>query len=60
MNKDQVKGKAKSIAGRVQERTGKLIGSRQQQVKGIAKQISGNLQESLGDIRQSEANLAKR
>ena len=60
MNKDQVKGKAKNIAGKVQERTGRLIGSRQQQVKGIAKQISGKLQESLGDIRQSEANLAKR
>ena len=60
MNKDQVKGKAKNIAGKVQEKTGKLIGSRQQQVKGIAKQISGKLQESLGDIRQSEQNLGKR
>ena len=60
MNKDQVKGKAKNIAGKVQEKTGKLFGNRQQQVKGIAKQISGKLQESLGDIRQSEANLAKR
>ena len=60
MNKDQVKGKAKNIAGEVQEKTGKLIGSRQQQVKGIANQISGKLQESLGDIRQSEQNLGKR
>lgn len=60
MNKDQVKGKARNIAGKVQERTGRLIGSRQQQVKGIAKQISGKLQESLGDIRQSEQNLGKR
>ncbi len=60
MNKDQVKGKAKNIAGKVQQQTGKLIGSKHQQVKGLAKQITGKLQESFGDLRQSEENLDKR
>ena len=37
MNKDQVKGSAKDIAGKVQEGAGKLIGSKNQQVKGLSK-----------------------
>jgi len=59
MNKDQVKGKAKSIAGKVQEQAGKLVGSKKQQVKGLTKQISGKIQESVGDVRQSAENLNK-
>jgi len=53
MNKDQVKGKAKNIAGKVQEQAGKLVGSKEQQVKGLSKQISGKVQESFGDVKQS-------
>jgi len=60
MNKDQVKGKAKNIAGKVQEQAGKLVGSRKQQVKGLSKQISGKIQESVGDVRQSAENPGKR
>lgn len=53
MNKDQVKGKAKKIVGQVQEKTGKLTGSKAQQAKGISKQVSGKLQESFGDVKES-------
>ncbi len=59
MNKDQVKGKAKVVAGKVQERAGKLVGSKEQQVKGLSKQISGKVQESYGDVRQSAKDLDK-
>jgi len=59
MNNDQVKGKAKNIAGKVQEQAGKLVGSKKQQVKGLTKQISGKIQESVGDVRQSAENLNK-
>jgi len=59
MNKDQVKGKAKNIAGKVQEQAGKLIGSKEQQVKGLSKQISGKVQESFGDVKQSAKDLDK-
>jgi uncharacterized protein YjbJ (UPF0337 family) len=41
MNKDQVKGVAKDVAGNVQEKTGKLVGSKEQQTKGLDKQMSG-------------------
>jgi uncharacterized protein YjbJ (UPF0337 family) len=59
MNKDQVKGTAKDIAGKVQEKAGKLVGSKEQQVKGLSKQISGKTQKSIGDAEQSVKNLNK-
>lgn len=52
MNKDQVKGMAKDMAGKVQEEVGKLIGSKEQQAKGLGKQISGNAQEAYGDAKE--------
>jgi len=52
MNKDQVKGIAKDVAGKVQEQAGKLVGNKAQQVKGLGKQISGNVQKSYGDAKE--------
>lgn len=59
MNKDQVKGVAKDVAGKVQEQTGKLVGSREQQIKGLAKQISGKVQKAVGDVEQSVEDFKK-
>ena len=59
MNKDQVKGVAKNVAGKVQEHAGKLVGSKKQQIKGLSKQISGKVQKAVGDIEQSVADLKK-
>ena len=59
MNKDQVKGVAKNVAGKVQEEAGKLVGSKEQQIKGISKQISGKAQESVGDVKQAVKDLKK-
>jgi uncharacterized protein YjbJ (UPF0337 family) len=59
MNKDQVKGVAKDVAGKVQEEAGKLVGSKEQQVKGLSKQISGKTQKAVGDVEQSIEDLKK-
>ncbi len=59
MNKDQVKGVAKDVAGKVQEQAGKLVGSKEQQVKGISKQISGKVQKGVGDVKQAVKNSNK-
>ena len=59
MNKDQVKGVAKVVAGKVQEQAGKLVGSRKQQVKGLSKQISGKVQKGVGDVKQAVEDLSK-
>jgi uncharacterized protein YjbJ (UPF0337 family) len=50
MNKNQVNGTVKSAAGKVQEESGKLVGSPEQQRKGIHKQVEGNLQKAVGNL----------
>jgi uncharacterized protein YjbJ (UPF0337 family) len=52
MNKDQVKGKAKKIGGKIQEEFGEAVGSSEQQVKGLNKQVEGNVQEKYGDAKE--------
>ena len=59
MNKDQVKGVAKDIAGKLQEEAGRLVGSKEQQVKGLSKQISGKVQKGVGDVKQSVEDFDK-
>jgi len=59
MNKNQVKGTAKDIAGKVQEEAGKLVGSKNQQAKGLSKQISGKVQKGVGDVQQAIEDGAK-
>lgn len=59
MNKDQVKGVAKEVAGKVQEEAGKLVGSKEQQIKGLSKQISGKVQKGVGDAKQAVEDFKK-
>ena len=53
MNKDQVKGKAKEVAGKVQQKTGEIIGSSEQQAKGLSKQSEGKVQKGVGDAKEA-------
>ena len=59
MNKDQVKGVARDVTGKVQEQAGKLVGSKEQQIKGLSKQISGKVQKGVGDAKQSVEDFNK-
>jgi uncharacterized protein YjbJ (UPF0337 family) len=56
MNKDQVEGTAKSIAGKVQEKAGKLVGSNSQQLKGLLKQEEGKTEKRTGDVKEIVEN----
>jgi uncharacterized protein YjbJ (UPF0337 family) len=60
MNKDQVKGTLKDAAGKVQETTGKVIGSHEQQLKGIKKQVDGHAQKAVGDIKEVVKDASKK
>ena len=51
MNKDQIKGEAKDIAGKVQRKVGEALGSARLQGKGLAKQIEGKVQGFVGKAR---------
>ena len=61
MNRDQVKGTAKDIAGKVQRKVGQVTGSTDQQIKGDAKQVEGKVQRGVGDAEQAadRANKGK-
>jgi uncharacterized protein YjbJ (UPF0337 family) len=61
MNRDQVKGTAKDIAGKVQRKVGEMTGNTGQQVKGGAKQVEGKVQRGVGDAEQAadRANQGK-
>ncbi len=53
MNKDQVKGTAKDIAGKAQEKFGEATGSTKHQVKGNVKQAEGKVQKGAGDAKEA-------
>ena len=53
MNKNQVEGAVKDAAGKVQQKTGELVGSDKQQVKGLVKQAEGKTQKAVGDIQNA-------
>lgn len=59
MNKDQVKGTAKDIGGKIQEEAGKLVGNSEQQAKGLNKQAEGKLQKGLGDAKEAVKDITK-
>ena len=52
INQDQVKGRAKEAAGKVQEVAGKVVGSKDQQIKGNIHKNEGAAQEKFGDVNR--------
>ena len=52
MNKDQVKGSVKEVAGKVQKSVGDIVGNPTQQSKGAAKELQGKAQQVLGDAKE--------
>lgn len=58
MNADQVKGTLKDAAGKVQQKTGEVIGSKEQQAKGLAKQVEGTVQKNVGDTKEAIKDAA--
>ena len=61
MNRDQIKGTAKDIAGKVQRKVGEVTGNTNQQIKGGAKQVEGKVQRGMRDAEQAadRANKGK-
>ena len=60
MNPDQVKGAAKDVAGKVQQKTGELTGSKSQQAKGLLNQAEGKVQKNVGDAKEVLKDGAKK
>lgn len=53
MNKNQVEGKTKEIAGEIQEHVGRALGNKNQEAKGHAKEVAGKAQKQAGDVQDA-------
>jgi uncharacterized protein YjbJ (UPF0337 family) len=56
MNKDQVEGKVKDVAGRIERQAGEWTGDKNKEVDGTLKQAEGKLQNAWGNAK----NLGRR
>ena len=53
MDKDEIKGKAKDIEGRIQRQAGEWTGDEETQAKGAAKQAEGKVQNAFGKAKDA-------
>ncbi len=60
MDKHQVKGAAKEVAGKIEKNTGKAIDDRSMQAKGMAKEAAGKAQKKLGDAKETVRDASRR
>jgi uncharacterized protein YjbJ (UPF0337 family) len=60
VNKDNVEGKAKDIAGRTERQDGEWSGDKEQQARGAKKQAEGKAQDVLGKGKEASKKAADR
>ncbi|NRO96272.1 CsbD family protein [Paraburkholderia sp. NMBU_R16] len=53
MNKDQVKGTAEKVKGKVNEAIGRTTGNAKQEIKGEVQQVAGQARKNLGDLKEA-------
>jgi uncharacterized protein YjbJ (UPF0337 family) len=49
---DKVKGRAKELAGKVKEETGRAIGNPDLQDRGTAEKMAGKIERKTGDVKK--------
>ena len=59
MNKNQIEGSVKDVAGKVQQKVGEITGNSNQQVKGAVRQVEGKVQKGVGDVEKAVHDSAK-
>jgi uncharacterized protein YjbJ (UPF0337 family) len=58
MNKDQVKGKVKDVAGRIERQAGEWTGDEKKEVHGTMKQAEGKIQNAWGNVKDTGKKAA--
>jgi uncharacterized protein YjbJ (UPF0337 family) len=53
MNKDQVEGKAKDVAGRIERQVGEWTGDKEKEAHGALKQVEGKVQNAWGNAKDA-------
>ena len=54
MNRDQVKGRVKEVAGKVEKNVGRVIGNPKTEAKGVVREFAGKVQKTAGDIADTK------
>ena len=60
MNEDQVKGKVKDVAGRIERQAGEWTGDPDKQVDGALKQVEGKVQNAWGNAKDDAKKAAEK
>ncbi len=60
MNNDQIKGKAKDVAGRVERQVGEWTGNKEAQAEGTAKQAEGKVQNAWGNVKDEASKITEK
>jgi uncharacterized protein YjbJ (UPF0337 family) len=60
MNKDQVAGKLKDVAGRVERQAGEWTGDAEKQAHGTVKQVEGKVQNAWGNVKDASEKAANK
>ncbi|CAB3751253.1 hypothetical protein LMG29542_01449 [Paraburkholderia humisilvae] len=60
MNKDQVKGTAEKVKGKVNEAVGRATGDRKQEVKGDVQQAAGEARKNAGDVKEAIKDASRK
>jgi len=58
MNEDQVKGKLKDVAGRIERQAGEWTGDKDKQAHGALKQAEGKVQNAWGNLKDAGEKAA--
>ena len=53
MNRDELKGKAKDIGGRIERQAGEWTGDKEKQAEGLGKQAEGKIQQGVGKVKDA-------
>lgn len=56
MNKDQIKGQAKKVQGKVKEVAGKIVGNEKLKAEGKVDKVLGKAQSAYGDLKDAVEN----
>jgi uncharacterized protein YjbJ (UPF0337 family) len=59
MNKNQVDGGMKEVAGKVQKEFGKVVDSPKHEAEGGMKEVEGKVQKTAGNIEEKAKNIGK-
>jgi uncharacterized protein YjbJ (UPF0337 family) len=60
MNKDQVRGTAEKVKGKVNEAIGRATGDRKQEVKGDVQQGAGEARKRAGDVKEAVKDTTRK